>query len=256
MCVCWRSLVRRHIKAIYLIDEAYYNWRVGSSSHSSSFFFFSWCASPSFSIIPLLSQSLPTGPSRHLNWRAAVVPQNLLPSCWGTTNSTGKLCFSKPWWNLLLWDNPKRLKCTLFQSGWDVASSLSLEAENKAQKLNQRQRESGLQGILAPGGTKAAQKSCCAVYRNYSRDIEGKARQHFCLSSRKEQKDKETKSLNSPLSVIVLTAPRNNSTGKTVVGYCLRWESAQVTQFSLLHRQSLLAVISLLTACKCQVCLL
>lgn len=111
-------------------------------------------------------------------------------------------------------------------------------------------------GFWHQGGAKAAQKSCCAVYRNYSRDVEGKASQRCRLSSRKEQKDKETKSLNSPLSVIGLTAPGNISTGETVVGYCLWWESARVTQFSLFHRQSLLSVISLLTACKCQVCLL
>lgn len=39
VCVCWGSLVRRHIKATQLIDEAFYKLRVKSSCHSLSFFF-------------------------------------------------------------------------------------------------------------------------------------------------------------------------------------------------------------------------
>jgi len=46
----------------------------------------------------------------------------------------------------------------------------------------------------------------------------GKATQNCLLSLREEQKDKETKSPQASLSVIVLTAPGNNSSGETAVG--------------------------------------
>lgn len=45
--------------------------------------------------------------------------------------------------------------------------------------------------------------------------------QNYLLSSGEEQKDKETKSPHSSLSVIVLTAPGNNSSRETAAGYCL-----------------------------------
>lgn len=40
--VCWGSLVRRHIKAIHLIDEVFYKLGVKSLCHSSSFILFSF----------------------------------------------------------------------------------------------------------------------------------------------------------------------------------------------------------------------
>lgn len=49
----------------------------------------------------------------------------------------------------------------------------------------------------------------------------GKATQKCLLSLIEEQKDKETESPHSSVSVTVLTSPENNSSGKTAVGYCL-----------------------------------
>ena len=169
--VCWGSLVRRHIKAIQLIDEAFYKWRVKSSCHSLSFcwVFFSAVVSLSFtsSCFPVISLPLsspPTVPTSHLNWRAAVAraSQSLPLPCWGQQN----LCFSKPQWYLPLWGTPKRLKCTLFQPGWDAGSPQSLGAINKARKLNHRQQEPGLQRILAPRRDKCStERLLCCVYK-------------------------------------------------------------------------------------------
>lgn len=70
------SLVRRHIKAIQLIDEAFHKWRVKvcMSLFICLFFFLNCCLSlsftfPCFPIMPLLLWSLPTGHTSLLNWR-------------------------------------------------------------------------------------------------------------------------------------------------------------------------------------------
>lgn len=73
------SLVRRYIKAIQLIDEAFYRWRVRSSCHSLSFFFFfNHClsfTSPCIPILPLLLWSPAIGLTLYLNCRAAVATE-------------------------------------------------------------------------------------------------------------------------------------------------------------------------------------
>lgn len=61
--VCWESLVRRHIKAIQLIDEAFYNWRVKSSCHS--LFFFLNCCLFLFHLPPLSYHTPPVVVSSH-----------------------------------------------------------------------------------------------------------------------------------------------------------------------------------------------
>lgn len=168
-CVCWGSLVRRHIKAIQLIDEAFYKWRVKSSCHSLSFFFFLNCCLSLFHL-PLLSYHSPpvvvSSHSSHLTFELegccghgiTKSPSALLRQGWQQT-----LCFNKPWWYLPLWDHPQRLKCILFPSGWYASSSQPLKAVTKVWKHNHRQREPGLQRILAPGWDKCSTEKllCC-----------------------------------------------------------------------------------------------
>lgn len=69
--------------------------------------------------------------------------------------------------------------------------------------------------FLDCGRTNAAQKSRCAICGSCKREAgEGKASQHCSLSSRNEQKDTGTESPTKYLSVTVLTAPANNSSGE------------------------------------------
>lgn len=132
VCVCWGSLVRRHIKATQLIDEAFYKWRVKVclSLFICLFFFFFFlncCLSLTSPCFPLLCLSCcglfpQVAPHSWTGGNAvATAPQSHSLPYWGQQS----LCSSKPWWYLPLWDPPKRLNCILFQSGSDLGSSQS-----------------------------------------------------------------------------------------------------------------------------------
>lgn len=124
--MCWGSLIRRHIKAIQLIDEAFYKRGVKSSCHTLSFLFFNRCVSlwlpPPFPSTPSCHGVLPEVPpciwTGGLLWPWQV--QNLPLPGWGRANCRAKR-LQQAMLVLLLCDHPKQLKRTLFPSGWDTA---------------------------------------------------------------------------------------------------------------------------------------